>query len=235
MNVDIMEPLARESTREYAYRVLKANIMKLKLLPGTALSEKDISVLLNVSRTPVREAFIRLSQEYLLDVVPQKGTYVSLIDLDNVKESKFLRQIVEKEVIKLACTEFSNDKLVELQSCLSLQEACVRNNQPLDFFELDEILHSTIFAGCHKTRVWTITQQMHTHYNRVRIMNVSGGHDMPRILAQHRELVRAIQTQDVQLGSETIYLHINKVTFDLKELMNQYPNYFKQISLTESL
>lgn len=231
MNIDLFESVAHESTREYAYRVLKTNIMRLNISPGSALSEKDIAVLLNISRTPVREAFIRLSQEYLLDVVPQKGTYVTLIDLDNVKESKFLRETVEKEVIKLACSEFPNDKLIELQSCLALQENCIRNNQPINFFELDEMLHSTIFAGCHKTRVWTITQQMHTHYNRVRIMNVSRGHDMPRILAQHREIVRAIQEHDVQLGNETIYYHINKVSFDLNELLKNYPDYFKQKNL----
>jgi DNA-binding GntR family transcriptional regulator len=228
MNLDMFQPVAHESTREYAYRVLKTNIMRLNLSPGSALSEKDIAVLLNISRTPVREAFIRLSQEYLLDVVPQKGTYVTLIDLDNVKESKFLRETVEKEVIKLACTEFPSDKLIELQSCLTLQQTCIQNNQPLKFFELDEMLHSTIFAGCHKARVWTITQQMHTHYNRVRIMNVSRGHDMPRILAQHQELIRAIQEHNISLGSETIFLHTNKVTFDLNELMENYPDYFKQ-------
>lgn len=228
MNIDMFEPLAHESTREYAYRVLKTNIMRLNFAPGNALSEKDIAALLNISRTPVREAFIRLSQEYLLDVVPQKGTYVTLIDLDNVNESKFLRETVEKEIIKLACIEFPHEKFLKLQSCLALQETCIHNNQPLDFFELDEMLHSTIFAGCHKTRIWTITQQMHTHYNRVRIMNVSRGHDMPRILAQHREIVRAIQEHDVSLGSETIFLHLNKVTFDLNELLNNYPDYFKQ-------
>ncbi|MBU2700860.1 DNA-binding GntR family transcriptional regulator [Sporomusaceae bacterium BoRhaA] len=235
MDVDMIEPVAHESTREYVYRVLKANIMQLKLLPGSALSEKDIAVLLNVSRTPVREAFIRLSQEYLLDVVPQKGTYVSLIDLEHVKESKFLRETVEKEVIKLACKEFPSDQLVKLQACLALQKECIEDQNPLKFFELDDALHSTIFEGCKKTRVWSVIQQLHTHYNRVRMLNVANGHDMPRIWQQHSELIRAIQEQDVQLGSEMIYLHINKVTFDLNELLKDYPDYFKQKKLVEKI
>jgi GntR family transcriptional regulator, rspAB operon transcriptional repressor len=235
MDVDMIEPVARESTREYVYRVLKANIMYLKLSPGSVLSEKDMAVLLNVSRTPVREAFIRLSQEYLLDVVPQKGTYVSLIDLEHVKESKFLRETIEKEVIKLACQQFPSDKLVELQTCLALQKKCIQDENPLKFFEFDDTLHSTIFEGCKKTRVWSVIQQLHTHYNRVRMLNVADGHDMPRIWQQHSELIRAIQEQDVQLGIETIYLHINKVTFDLKGLLKDYPDYFKQKQLVEPL
>ena len=53
----------RENVREYAYRVLYDNIMNLHLVPGTAMSEQELSTMLSVSRTPVREAFIRLSQK----------------------------------------------------------------------------------------------------------------------------------------------------------------------------
>ncbi len=235
MDIDMKKRILHESTREYVYRVLKANIMDLKIPPGSALSEKDISGLLDVSRTPVREAFIRLSQEFLLDVLPQKGTYVSLIDLDNVRESKFLRETVEREVVKLACTHFSSEKLIQLKSCLALQERCIQEENSLKFFELDETLHSTIFAGCNKTRVWSVIQQMHTHYNRVRMMNIAIGHDMPRVWEQHRVLVQAIEEQDVKLGSQTIYLHLNKVTFDIADLMDNYPDYFKRTEFGEHL
>ncbi len=174
MDISIIDKTSQESTRDYVYRFLKLNIMELRILPGSALSEKDISQTLGVSRTPVREAFIQLSQEYLLDILPQKGTYVSLIDIENVKESKFLRETVETAVIAIACMEFPSEKFFELQSNIVLQELCLNEKNYLKFYELDEALHKIIFVGCKKARIWSMIQQMNTHYNRVRMLNIAG-------------------------------------------------------------
>ena len=62
-NFELREKAPHETVREYAYRVLYQNIMTLKLPPGTAMSEQELSGVLNVSRTPVREAFIRLAEK----------------------------------------------------------------------------------------------------------------------------------------------------------------------------
>jgi DNA-binding GntR family transcriptional regulator len=228
MDVYMIERLLQESTREYVYRFLKVNIMNLKFLPGTAISEKEIAVLLNVSRTPVREAFIQLSQEYLLDILPQKGTYISLIEVENVEEARFLRETLEKAIVSLACTDFPQEKLFELQSYVTLQELYLQENNYVKFYELDESLHSVIFAGCRKARTWSVIQQMNTHYNRVRLLNVTCGHDLMLLLQQHQDLVRAIREKDVILGNRTIELHLNKVKIDIKDLMSDYSHYFKQ-------
>jgi len=228
MDLSIIEKISQESTREYVYRFLKLNIMQLRLVPGSALSEKDISQLLGVSRTPVREAFIQLSQEYLLDILPQKGTYVSLIDIENVEESKFLRETVEKAVIVIACTQFPSEKFFELQSNILLQELCLKEKQYYKFYELDEALHKIIFVGCKKARIWSIIQQMHTHYNRVRMLNIAGGYDALPVLNQHKQLVSAILEKDVALGTQIISLHLDKVKFDIKDLRRDYADYFKK-------
>ncbi len=228
MEVSIIERNSRESTREYVYRFLKFNIMELRLIPGSALSEKDIAQLLNVSRTPVREAFIQLSQEYLLDILPQKGTYVSLIDIDSVEESKFLRETIEKAVMAMACVEFPSDKLFELQSNIALQELCFKEKNYLRFYELDEEMHKIIFVGCKKARIWSMIQQMNTHYNRVRMLNMAGGYDVSPVLKQHKEILLAIKDKDVELGMKTIDLHLNKVKFDIEDLRRDYKEYFKQ-------
>lgn len=227
MDIHIIDKITQESTREYVYRFLKFNIMQMKLIPGSALSEKEISQLLGVSRTPVREAFIQLSQEYLLDILPQKGTYVSLIDIENVEESKFLRETVEKAVIAIACVEFPTDQLFELQSNIVLQELCIEQKNYLKFYELDESLHKTIFMGCKKARIWSMIQQMNTHYNRVRILNMAGGYNVLPVLDQHKDLVRAIKEKNVDLGMRTIERHLNKVKFDIQDLRRDYADYFK--------
>ncbi len=233
MDISFMERIPQESTREYVFRCLKENIMHLRLAPGSILSEKDIAVLLNVSKTPVREAFIQLSKEYLLDILPQKGTYVSLLDLEKVDESIFLRETVEREVIKLACTDFPAAKLFELQSCIALQQLCLEEENYIKFFELDEKLHKGIFDGCKKARIWSLIQQINTHYNRIRILDldVGGKRDWSDLLKQHQDLILAIKEKNVTLGTQTINLHLNRVKITINNLRVDYAHYFKQNEL----
>lgn len=228
MDIELVERLAQESTREFVYRFLKTNMMRLTLAPGAALSEKEVADALQVSRTPVREAFIQLAQEGLLDVFPQRGTYVSLIDLDSVEESKFLRETLEIAVVKLACEHFPGEQLFELQSNIALQELCFKEKNSRKFFELDEELHRTIFTGCKKARIWAIMQQLHSHYNRVRMLNVASGHDLLVLLQHHQELVKAVREKNVELGIQTVRLHLNKVKVDIEDLMHDFGHYFKR-------
>ena len=94
----VLERLARETGREYALRVLKENIVGLDLLPGSMLSENEIASCLNLSRTPVREAFIELSKVKIVEIYPQKGSVVSLIDYNMVEEARFMRYELESAV-----------------------------------------------------------------------------------------------------------------------------------------
>jgi DNA-binding GntR family transcriptional regulator len=79
------------------YFTLRKNIVNLNLKPGEPLNVKSISEKLGVSRTPVRDAFIKLEKEGLVDVFPQKGTSVSRIDLRRVDEEKFIRESLEEK------------------------------------------------------------------------------------------------------------------------------------------
>lgn len=221
-----IERFQQESAREYVYRLLKANIINLTLQPGQSISEQEIAERLHVSRTPVREAFIKLSQEKLLDIYPQKGTYVSLIDTDQVEESKFVRETLEKEVIQQACIAFPGEDLFQLQSCVALQELCISEKNYHKFFELDENMHATIFKGCKKARTWSMLQHMNAHYNRVRMLNLAVGFDWEQLIHQHKELVRAIRQKDRALAKKTIDLHLNKVVVDLEYLRGEYGHYF---------
>jgi len=228
MKIDLLEKYPQESGREYIYRLMKSNIINLNLPPGCSISEKELGDLLGVSRAPVREAFIKLSHEMLLDIMPQKGTYVSLIDIDQVDQVKFLRHCVEKEVIKLACVSFPQGGLFKLQSFLALQDLCVQEKNYIKLFELDEAMHGVIFAGCNKANIWSVIQQMSAHYNRVRMLNLAYGYDWQRIIDQHRQIVYAIQHGDVSLGENIADIHLNKVLIDLQDLQKKFEHYFKK-------
>ena len=86
---------SRETGREYVLRVLKDNIVRLELEPGSRISENELAAEIGVSRTPVREALIELSKSKIVEIYPQKGSYVSLIDWDLVEEAQFMRLTLE--------------------------------------------------------------------------------------------------------------------------------------------
>lgn len=226
----IVEQNPQESIREYVYRFLKVNIINLELPPGQNISEQEVASQLKVSRTPVREAFIKLAQENLLDIIPQKGTYVSLIDTDQVEESTFVRQTLEYEVIQQACTNFPAEELFQLQSCLALQKLCISEKNYYQFFELDENMHAIIFRGCKKARTWEMLQLMNAHYNRVRILSLKTKEfKWDQLLEHHQDLIKAIQERDVKLGKKTIELHLHKVLIDLEYLRKAHGDYFLQL------
>ena len=223
-----MERQPQDSSREYVYKILRIQIMELKYPPGSTISENEIAEKLHVSRTPVREAIIRLAQEKLIDVFPQRGTYVSLIDLSHVAESKFVRETLERKVMQLACQDFRSEDLFQLQKCLSLQDLCIHEKQFFEFYEHDSNLHGAIFAGCDKARTWEMIQQMNTHYNRVRILGITNGYELPELLAEHQAIVAAIREQDAVAGEQALDSHLNKVRLDLTKMMKDFPEYFKQ-------
>ncbi len=226
MTFEVIARQTHESSREYTYRLLRTNILSLTVPPGATISENEVAEIVAVSRTPVREAFIKLSQEALLDIQPQRGTYVSLIDPDHVDEARFLRASVETEVIKLACRSFPAELLISLESSIRLQELSASENAPLKFFAHDETLHQTLFAGCGKARVWAVIQQMNTHYNRVRVLNLLKGYNMPRIIDEHRSIVRAVRDRDAAAGVRAADRHLSMIHIDIKQLQQEFPDYF---------
>ncbi|WP_003542526.1 GntR family transcriptional regulator [Desulfotomaculum nigrificans] len=215
-------------TREYVYQLLKSQILDLELKPGTSLSEKEISEKFQVSRTPVREAFLKLSQEGLLEIYPQKGTRVSLIDLALVEDARFMREQLEKAVIKLACENFPEDKLLSLEINLKNQELCTYHQDYKRVFDLDEELHRTIFEGCNKARIWLAMQPMNTHFKRIRVLRLATNYDWGHLLCQHQQIVDAIKRKDPRLGEEIITNHLKLVLIDKEELKKTNPNYFKE-------
>ena len=183
----LLEKEPRENVREYAYRVLYDNIMNLHLVPGTAMSEQELSTMLSVSRTPVREAFIRLAQKGLLDVLPQRGTFVSKINTEQLAEFRFLRVTMETAVVELACREFPEEYMWKLQQCLKEQELYLRRRDVNGFFASDNQTHSILYQGCGKPHIWQIIESSTADYMRARVLNIAAAAEQMNIIySQHQ-------------------------------------------------
>jgi DNA-binding GntR family transcriptional regulator len=223
-----MEPYSAlaSSAREAVYRRLREQILSLELPPGAALSEKDVSLTFQVSRTPVRESFVRLAQEGLVQVLPQRGTFVSRIDSEHALEARFMREQLERAVVRLACESFPAERLAALEKNLQAQQSSLASKDEKRMFELDEAFHRTIFEGCRKLNTWNALQQMKTHLDRTRHLALSPDRDWNHLYEQHSAIADAIRRQDADRAENVMREHLNLAVTDLHELKRKYPHYF---------
>jgi GntR family transcriptional regulator, rspAB operon transcriptional repressor len=223
-----IKPIQPISTRDAVYAALRSLILQLELPPGAAISEKEIAAKMGVSRTPVRESFVKLAQEGLLEVYPQRGTFVSLIDPELVEEARFMREQLEVAVVRLACADFPAGQLAALDSNLSQQRVSISEHDYHLMFELDETFHRTIFEGCRKSNTWAALGGIITHLNRSRMLRLAADQQWDHLYKQHQGIVDAIRSHDEAAAVQLMTEHMLLSVADQALLKTKYPNYFKQ-------
>ncbi|WP_251551082.1 GntR family transcriptional regulator [Neobacillus muris] len=225
-------PNVNINAKDFAYEQLKSQILKLKLIPGTKISEKLMSDQLQVSRTPIREAFLKLAQEELLTIIPQSGTTVSRINLDLAEEARFVREIVEPQIVKLCCENLTDEMIFNLEVNLKMQEMLVHNeigNREVEkFLDLDESFHKELFKCCGKERTWKMIDDMAGHLNRFRLLRLMDTEvlDWDVLMDHHKEIFKAIRQKDKKKAEEIMSGHMRLMISEKDILLQQYPEYF---------
>ncbi|MGN0372889.1 MAG: GntR family transcriptional regulator [Enterocloster sp.] len=221
-----------ESSRDYAYRLLRKNIMMLHLEPGTVLSEGDLSEQLGMSRTPVHEALILLKNEGLVDILPQRGSKVSFISLSFVKEGFFMRQILEAAIIEEIAGTLTPEQMRLLKDNLEQQERVLRDSsgQPTDeFFDLDDRLHRYLYEFSRRQRIWSATHSLNSHYDRIRYLDtIINTVDLSKIVEQHNTLYYYLLLGipgDVDIR-KFCRRHLGRFQIDFKKTIASRPGYF---------
>jgi len=208
------------------YDSLKQQIISLEILPGTALSENEMAVQFKVSRTPIRESFVRLAQEGLVQVLPQRGTLVSLIDSSLVEEARFMRSQLECAIVELACQSFPEASLKQLEQNVLLQKECLSREDVDQIFTLDQQYHALLFTGTSKIHTWNTMSLLTAHLDRSRKLRLLDNHDWKLIVEQHEQLIAAIKAQDSEKAVAIMKQHLNRGIDDLAMLNEKYPHYF---------
>ncbi len=214
------------STRDEVYAALREDILSLKLPPGTPLSENEASQRFEVSRTPVRESLMKLAQEGLVQVLPQRGTFVSLIDTSLVEEARFMREHLECAVVELACTDFDDQSYRELISNLDRQRGSIERVDLEGMFQLDQEFHELLFKGTGKSHTWGALGQLTVHLNRSRRLRLVDDHNWGHLYEQHRQIAEAISAKDSSHAKALMKNHLNLNVADQALLKEKYPQYF---------
>ncbi|MGC3872184.1 GntR family transcriptional regulator [Halomonas sp. GXIMD04776] len=218
----------RGAVRQRLYHVLRQSIIRMVLAPGQALSEKEIADTFNVSRQPVREAFIRLSEAGLVEVRPQRGTYVVRISQQAVLEARFVREAIEVAVARLAAEQGLDEAtLAELQELIERQRRCIEPQDYDRFFQLDEAFHRTLSLGVHQQAAWRVTEEVKAQLDRVRYLSVPDSTPIDKLIDQHTRIVDTIARRDIEAAASAMAVHQREIWQSLPDLVRRFPAMFE--------
>lgn len=214
--------------QDEAYIKIRDKILRLEFKPGERINKKELQDELEIGATPMREAFLRLSREGLLNVRPQSGTSVTKISLDEVYQARFVRENIEKLVVSEAITHITQDDLNELQKLIALQELYLHSHDYDQFFNLDEKFHRTFYMIDHKEFVWNWLQVVNLQFNRFRYLRLEVENlDWQQIFDDHRAIVTAVAEKVPQRAETYVGRHLHMVDEDIKVALKLHPEYFE--------
>ncbi|MEI0611801.1 GntR family transcriptional regulator [Brachyspira pilosicoli] len=225
-NLIILDREINEPIGDYAVRCLEYNIINMTLLPGTFISEKIVSEVLSISRTPIREAFSRLEKVNLIEIYPQKGTRVSLIDTSIVEETSFMRMVLEKEIIKIVCKNCTEKDLKLITKNIEQYEKNINTSKFYELLKLDNDFHELLFLIADKKLIFSLIRDSIKHFNRARIFNIIEM-DRRRTLTEHKNILKYIKEKNTTKLIYFIEEHLTHVKDDMDFLKSKFPQYFK--------
>ncbi len=205
------------------YNCLKESILEFYLPPQSHLSEEAMRVHFQVSRSMIREVFIKLAQDGLLEIIPQKGTYVSLIDLRIISETLFIRYTLEKTVLTTGISSFDKSRLLDLSQYILIQE---ESNDVLSIVQSDNNFHRTIFEGSGVLHVWKILEKSQLQYDRLRVLALQKHATQDLMINDHKEIKQAIISQDIKPIEKIYQNHLQSFHNLYASVIEEFSHYF---------
>ena len=215
----------RVSVVDQLYATLRCAIVDNDLSPGARISEAEIAQHYGVSRQPVREAFIKLANEGLLEIRPQRGTFVAKISIPAVMDARFVREAVEADIVKLLAQAPEPALIADLQGQLVRQRDII-GGSARDFMEADEAFHHTLAVGAGKENAWRVIVEMKAQMDRVRFLS-SKHFSVARLVDQHTQLVEAIAAGNAVEAEKYIRSHLRGILQDIPVIEQEHPEYFR--------
>jgi len=218
--------VARPTAATHILGQLRQEILDMSLPPGAPLIEKDLTERFGVSRTPLREALIRLAEERLVDIFPQSGTFVGRIPVSALPEAVVIRKALETAALDLAMAFATGDGLAELDRAIARQEAMAGLGDMGAFHAADEAFHETLAALSGHSGIWRVASQAKAQIDRCRRLTLPVLGRMHQVIGEHRAIVAAMRRGDRDGARAALDRHLSAVLPDVEQIRARHPGYF---------
>ncbi|HEY2452979.1 MAG TPA: GntR family transcriptional regulator [Scandinavium sp.] len=217
-----------QPVNQQIYRILRRDIVHCLIAPGTPLSEKEVSVRFDVSRQPVREAFIKLAENGLIQIRPQRGSYVNKISLSQVRNGCFVRQAIECAVVRRAATKITDAQLYQLEQNLHQQRIAIDRQQLNDFFLLDDEFHQLLSQIAECQLAWETIENIKAAIDRVRYMSLDHVTSPDMLLRQHQDIFSALEKRDVEGVDKAMTEHLQEISESVLLIRQENRDWFSE-------
>ncbi|MDF2235282.1 GntR family transcriptional regulator [Albimonas sp. CAU 1670] len=211
---------------DQAYDHLRQAIITMRLAPGSALPEKEICAELGFSRTPMREAVLRLAQEGLIDIVPSEGTFVRKISLHQVIEGHLVRSSLELRMVRLAARAYDGAHDADFELLMFMQAEARRRGDHDRSLSVDMAFHRLICTVAGFPDIWRVVQVAAGQLDRVRRFSYTAGDISGEVEQEHRAIHAALQARDEALAHRLMRSHLDDLGEVLDFMRETHPEIF---------
>jgi DNA-binding GntR family transcriptional regulator len=225
-----IETGAGRPIREEVHARLRNAILNVRLLPGAGLSENEIAETLQVSRTPIREALQRLSNEALIHVVPQVGTFVARMDLTRIREALFMREAIECAAFERLPAQPLKTDLQALERAVADHRRAVRAGDMTATLAADDAFHRHLLEMAGVPGMWRYVREAREMHRRVRILARQVGAPRRSVL-QHAAVVEHLAAGNRPRAADVLREHIRMNAAVAEDIAAAHPEYFTRIEV----
>ncbi len=226
-SLDTLQDTKRLTTTEEVFRQLKADIISLRLKPGVKISEVEVAKSCDVSRQPVREAFMRLGELDLLEIRPQRATRVRKISHQKLRDTRFIRAAVEVEVVRVACQVASPESLNAISANLEQQQKVVAAGDANQLKKLDYEFHRLICVAADRLPAFKVIAENKTHTERACTLELNDAVGMQEVLEGHTGIYKAICDGDQETAVARTRVHLAHLDGTLASASQNNPDFFE--------
>jgi GntR family transcriptional regulator, rspAB operon transcriptional repressor len=210
------------------FEALRLAIVQLQLRPGHLLSEAEVARQLGVSRQPVREAFIKLTEIGLVEVRPQRGTFVVLISRREVENARFIREAIEVAIVRKACSVASPSDIDTMRAIVDRQKTIIQTDDRPAFFRLDEAFHQSLARSVDCEQAWRLLENLKAQMDRVRYLSMPLATPPAILIAQHEAIAEAVAAGDADAAEARMREHLSEILKSLPKIATAYADIFAE-------
>lgn len=220
------------SLNQQIYEILKKDIMTFALKPSEAVSAAKLAERYNVSRTPVREALVKLETQGLVEIYPQSKSLISAIDVERAKQEWFIRVSLETSMVEEFFAKVTDEDIAKMKDICEkfaiLSKKEVNHETSYEYLCLDNEFHAVTYEVAGERLAAEVISNTMAHYNRIRLLVDMENTNKERTIKAHEKLVDYVINKDIEGYKRELETHLHHIVKDIELMRELFPMFFKQ-------
>lgn len=210
------------SLAERAYEEMKRRIIEGAIPSGYPLLESELAEEMGISRTPVREALVRLKQEGLVTAIRHRGIFVSTLRPSDMEEVYEMIEGLESMAVKLAAERATPEDILRMEEAVAAQEVALAQGDLMAWIVADEAFHASVVEAARNRYIREAIEKVNGRLHRVRRLTIRARQRLPASTEAHKATVEAIRAGDGELARKINQHHRAEARRDLLAILRLY-------------